>query len=187
MPKYLTTTEGGICQKAQKTITLGVVMDLIFKPVEKEDELINCVTVIRESFLTVAEEFNLTVENAPINPAFIELDWLIKMKEKGIALFGVYNEDTQIGFVAIEKAKEGRYYMEKLAVLPEFRHKGYGRRIMDFVCDYIRSNGGREIGIGIINENSILKQWYQNYGFREDELKKFAHLPFTVCLMSKEI
>lgn len=51
-------------------------MDLIFKSVEKEDELINCATVIRESFLTVAEKFNLTVENVPTNPAFIELDWL---------------------------------------------------------------------------------------------------------------
>lgn len=173
--------------ESSKNNYFGSCNGLIFKPVENEDELINCVAVIRESFLTVAEEFKLTVENAPTNPAFIELDWLIKMKEKGIALFGVYNEDTQIGFVAIERAKEGRYYMEKLAVLPEFRHKGYGRRIMDFVCDYIRSNGGGKIGIGIINENSILKQWYQNYGFQEDELKKFAHLPFTICLMSKEI
>ena len=58
---------------------------------------------------------------------------------------------------------------------------------MDYVVDYVRKNGGKRIGIGIINENSILKQWYENYGFREIELKRFAHLPFTVCLMSKEI
>lgn len=160
---------------------------MVFKQVEEDADLKKCLEVIRESFLTVAKEFKLTIENAPTNPAFIKLNDLIKMREKGIVMFGVFNEDTQIGFVAVEKASEDTYYMEKLAVLPEFRHKGYGKMIMDYVSDFVRNNGGKRIGIGIINENSRLKQWYQNCGFREVELKNFGHLPFTVCLMSKEI
>lgn len=162
-------------------------MGLVFKQISKDAELKECVDVIRASFLTVAKEFNLTLENAPTNPAFIKFDTLLKMREKGIALFAVFHADTQIGFVAIEKADEDTYYMEKLAVLPEFRHRGYGRMIMDFVSDFVRKNGGKRIGIGIINENTVLKQWYENYGFREIERKKYQHLPFTVCLMSKEI
>lgn len=162
-------------------------MGLVFKQIKKDAELKKCVDVIRESFLTVAKEFNLTVENAPTNPAFIKFNDLLKMREKGIVMFGVFHENTQIGFVAVEKAGEDTYYMEKLAVLPEFRHRGYGRMIMDYVVDFVRKNGGKRVGIGIINENTILKQWYQNYGFREIELKRFAHLPFTVCLMSKEV
>jgi len=162
-------------------------MGLVFKQISKDAELKECVDVIRASFLTVAKEFNLTMENAPTNPAFIKFDALLKMREKSIAMFAVLHADTQIGFVAIEKANEDTYYMEKLAVLPEFRHRGYGRMIMDFVSDFVRKNGGKRIGIGIINENTVLKQWYENYGFREIERKKFQHLPFTVCLMSKEI
>lgn len=162
-------------------------MGLVFKQIEEDADLKKCLEVIRESFLTVAKEFKLTIENAPTNPAFIKFSDLLKMREKGIVMFGVFNEESQIGFVAIEKAGEDTYYMEKLVVLPEFRHRGYGKRIMDYVVDYVRKNGGKRIGIGIINENSILKQWYENYGFREIELKRFAHLPFTVCLMSKEI
>ncbi|HHU51217.1 MAG TPA: GNAT family N-acetyltransferase [Firmicutes bacterium] len=162
-------------------------MGLVFKQISKDAELKECVDVIRASFLTVAKEFNLTMENAPTNPAFIKFDALLKMREKGIAMFAVLHADTQIGFVAIKKANEDTYYMEKLAVLPEFRHRGYGRMIMDFVSDFVRKNGGKRIGIGIINENTVLKQWYENYGFREIERKKFQHLPFTVCLMSKEI
>lgn len=102
-------------------------------------------------------------------------------------MFAVFDEEKQVGFVVIEKAKEDTYYMEKLAVLPEFRHRGYGKIIIEHVSDYVIKNGGKRIGIGIINENTILKKWYLNYGFREIELKKFDHLPFTVCLMSKEI
>lgn len=162
-------------------------MDLRFKQVSKDEELSKCLDVIRTSFLTVAEEFNLTMEKAPTNPAFIGLKELFKMREKGIAMFAVYHEGIQIGFVAIEKAKDDTYYMEKLAVLPEYRHRGFGKMIMKYVSDYVSKNGGKKIGIGIINENTILKKWYLNYGFREIELKKFNHLPFTVCLMNKEI
>jgi hypothetical protein len=59
--------------------------------------------------------------------------------------------------------------------------------VMKYVSDYVIKNGGKRIGIGIINENTFLKKWYLNYGFSEIKLKKFKHLPFTVCLMSKEI
>lgn len=162
-------------------------MNLKFKQVSKDEELVKCLDVIRTSFLTVAEEFNLTIENAPTNPAFIGLNELLKMREKGIVMFAVYDKEKQVGFVAIEKAKDDTYYMEKLAVLPEFRHKGFGKMIMEYISDYVSKNDGKRIGIGIINENTILKKWYLNYGFREIELKKFDHLPFTVCLMSKEI
>lgn len=162
-------------------------MDLRFKQVSEDEELNKCLDVIRTSFLTVAGEFKLTIENAPTNPAFIGINHLVKMRQKGIAMFAVYHEDIQIGFVAIEKAKDDTYYMEKVAVLPEFRHRGFGKMIMNYVADYVSKNGGKRIGIGIINENTILKKWYLNYGFKEIELKKFDHLPFTVCLMSKEV
>lgn len=33
-----------------------------------------CAEVIRDSFMTVANDFKLTKENAPTNPAFIEID-----------------------------------------------------------------------------------------------------------------
>ena len=130
-----------------------------------------CVKVIRNSFITVANHFNLTKENAPINPAFIEIDALNKMYEKNIDMFIVLENDVYIGFVAIEKANNEIYYMEKLAILPEYRHKGYGKKI----------------SIGIINENDILKKWYLSYGFIETETKVFKHLPFTVCFMEKKI
>jgi hypothetical protein len=61
-------------------------MDLRFKQVSKDEELSKCLDVIRTSFLTVAEEFNLTIENAPTNPAFIGINHLVKMREKGIAM-----------------------------------------------------------------------------------------------------
>jgi ribosomal protein S18 acetylase RimI-like enzyme len=35
-------------------------------------------------------------------------------------------------------------------------------------------------------ENTRLKRWYEGYGFRETAVKKYPHLPFTVCEMDRE-
>ena len=99
----------------------------------------------------------------------------------------MFHDGRQIGFVAIEKASDEFYYMEKLAVLPEYRHRGFGKKLMDFVSDYVKAKNGKKISIGIINENSRLKTWYQAYGFEETGLYQFEHLPFVVCFMEKEV
>lgn len=139
--------------------------------------------VVREAFLTVAEEFNITKENAPSNGAFIKTDALRSLCEKGLKLFDVWQDGERVGFFALEDAGEGVFYIEKLSVLPGRRHNGIGRSILDFSVGYAKRHSCRKISIAIVNEHSVLKRWYENYGFNEVRLKKFEHLPFTVCFM----
>ncbi|RYD01692.1 hypothetical protein N752_29390 [Desulforamulus aquiferis] len=87
----------------------------------------------------------------------------------------------------MKHAKLGTYYLEKLCILPNYRHNGYGKDILNYCEQYVLKNRGVRISIGIINENSILKEWYINNGYYEIEIKKIGHLPFTVCLMNKEL
>lgn len=44
-----------------------------------------------------------------------------------------------------------------------------------------------KIKIGIVEENTILKEWYEKIGFVHTGTKKFEHLPFTVGFMEIEI
>ena len=74
-----------------------------------------------------------------------------------------------------------------MAVLPSVRRNGYGGKLVSFAIDYVRRNGGTRIGLGMMNEHTISKEWYLGLGFREVELKMFLHLPFTVCFMEKEL
>lgn len=148
------------------------------------DKVIN---VIREAYQTVADEFGITRENGATNPAFIELKHLIEMDNKGIEMYGAFIKNKCMGFVGIENAGNGIFYLEKLAVIPEYRHKGYGKKLMDFVFGRVKSLGGERISIGIIEEHKVLKKWYIAYGFKEAEIKKIPHLPFTVCLMAKNV
>ncbi|WP_217636906.1 GNAT family N-acetyltransferase [Dendrosporobacter quercicolus] len=152
-----------------------------------EQELSNVVNILRVSFNTVAAEFNLTKENAATNAAFIEIHDLLEMKKKDIDMLGLYLCETQIGFVAVEETKQKTYYMEKLSILPKYRHKGYGKKLMDYVFKYVKRMGGEKVSIGIINQNYILKNWYLEYGFIEKTIKKYPHLCFEVCLMEKKV
>ncbi|EHQ91164.1 GNAT family N-acetyltransferase [Desulfosporosinus youngiae] len=154
------------------------------KEITTEESLANSLKVIKDSFITVARQLSLTEENCPSNPAFTNLENLKKMKDKDIRMFGLFEKGNQIGFVAIEKTDD-IFYIERLSVLPGYRHKGYGKLLIDFVFNYVKAQGAKKVSIGIINENSVLKNWYIMYGFNETGLKRYEHLPFTVCFMEK--
>lgn len=162
-------------------------MDLIYKLVNNDQEMTDSLNIIRESFATVAADFNLTRENAPTNPAFIEIAHLQEMQKKGILMLGGFCEMLQIGFVAIEKNENNSYHMERLAVLPEYRHKGYGRQIVEHVTKYVAIQGGESVLISVIGDHTILKSWYHELGFIEFDTKLFSHLSFPVCYMKKRI
>jgi ribosomal protein S18 acetylase RimI-like enzyme len=159
----------------------------VIKEIEKDESLGACVEIIRQSFRTVAEELNLTSENTPTHPSFITLDQLEELRQKGLVFYGYFLEDSQVGFVAMEKADDSLYYLENLAVLPEYRHNGYGRELVRFVLDRAAEDGAKKLSIGIIDEQTVLKDWYKDIGFRETGTKKFDHLPFTVGFMEIDL
>ena len=159
----------------------------MIRKITGDNGLQESIKVIRDSFITVAAELGLNEENCPTHPAFISLAKLKRLREKGAETFCLFHHSRQIGFVAVEKASGTRYYMEKLAVLPEYRHRGFGKRLMDFVFDYVEQRNGSTVSIGTINEHSVLKNWYSNYGFAETGAKRFEHLPFEVCFMEKKV
>jgi diamine N-acetyltransferase len=159
----------------------------IIKQLITIEEITRSVDVLRRSFKTVADQFHLNKSNAPTNAAFIKSESLVEMANKGVKLYGLFLTEKQIGFVAYENAGNGIYYLEKLAVLPDYRHNGYGKQLVDFAFHKVKEEEGKEISIGIINENQILKEWYIKYGFIETGIKKFNHLPFTVCFLKKSV
>ena len=156
------------------------------REIKGEHDLKSSVKVIRDSFSTVAVEFKLTQDNCPTHPSLMSLDKLLELEKKA-RLFGLFLANMQVGFVAIEKADDTLYYMDKLAVLPEYRHKGCGRKLVEFVLDDVKEHKGERVALGMIDESEVLKNWYQQLGFKEMGTKNFEHLPFTVCFMEKSL
>lgn len=145
--------------------------------------------VIRQSFAVVAEDFGLTKENAPTNPAFISYEQFCTYFEKDIVLYGLSKDDAIVGCVAIEKSSRNEhcYFIERLAVLPEEQHQGYGKRLLDWAVQAVRDRRGNRVEIGIISEHAVLKKWYLDYGFFITGTKRFEHLPFEVCFLSMDL
>jgi len=143
--------------------------------------------VIRRSFASVARDFNLTKENCPTFTGFITDKKLSDELQDGYIPFGYFSDGILVGVVLIQDRSEGIYKMKHLAVLPEYRHFGYGKSLLDFCKEKVMSLGGNKITIGIIEENTVLKEWYVKNGFFHIGTEKYKNLPFTVGYMEWEV
>ena len=150
-------------------------------------ELDHGAEVIRDSFKTVALELGLNRDNIPNHPSFMTAEQLREQIEKGIKFFGLFLDGEQIGSVAVEKSDDSVFFLQKLAVLPEYRQEGYGRKLTEFVIDYVKNNGCKKLALGIWDRQTGLKDWYLRLGFKVNSIRDFEHLPLTVCLMDMEI
>ncbi|MDK2868404.1 MAG: diamine N-acetyltransferase [Clostridiales bacterium] len=146
-----------------------------------------CLDVIHKSFLTVAEESGLTKENAPTNGAYIPLKRLEDEFEKGTMMYGLYDQDKIVGFIQLKDKGDHIFEIGKLSVLPEYRHKGYGKMLLDFAKDKAIAAGGKVIEIGIKEDNLRLKDWYTQYGFVHTGTSRFPHVIFEVGFMALKL
>jgi ribosomal protein S18 acetylase RimI-like enzyme len=161
-------------------------MSYVIRMIE-DHELEECAAVIRAGFLTVAEDFGITKENAPTNGAFLQAVRLFEEKTKGHFMYAAVQEAKIIGYMQMEKSTPELYFLQKLVVLPEYRHMGIGRALLDFAKEKVAEWKGNKISIGIIEENTVLKDWYLSYGFEPTATRKFEHLPFTVGFMELKL
>ena len=140
--------------------------------------------ITRKSFQDVADRFGLTPENAPRHPSNCTVDWIRNDMEDGVIYFAIEKENCVVGCVALEKANSEVCYLERLAVLPNQRRRGFGKSLVNHVLSEAELLGVNYVSIGIIAEQAELKDWYKRLGFVEGESKEFPHLPFRVTFMS---
>lgn len=154
----------------------------------KDKEQLNiCLDIIRNSFATVAKEFSLTESNCLSHTAFMTIDKLEKQFDDNRPMFLFYQEDIPVGYFSLTKCNDGEWELNNLAVLPEFRHSGIGKALIDYAVARVKNYDGNKISIGIIEENTKLKEWYLKLGFKHISTRKFEHLPFTVGFMELEV
>jgi len=152
-----------------------------------ESDIDTLVTLLRGSFRDVAERFELTIENCPKNLAFCTKERIKSDFDKGLIYYILEKDGQPCGCVAMEKASPDVCYLQRLAVLPQHRKKGYGKALVNQIFDQAKKNGAKKLEIGIISEDTKLKNWYSQFGFVQKATKKFDHLPFIVAFMSSEI
>ena len=152
------------------------------------DDIAAIARLIRVAFADVAERFQVTRENCPKHPSNCEPDWIESAMNEGVQFYVLEDERILCGCVALEQPENpGVCYLERLAVLPQYRHQGFGKRLVEYVETKAKNFGLQRMEIGIIAEQHDLRTWYERLGFVVTGEKEFEHLPFRVAFMAKEL
>ena len=155
----------------------------------KREEIPVCVEIIRKSFKTVADAHGFTEENAPRFTAFAtneeRLCWQLEGEHRPMFVY----EDGGIlcGYYSLLMQENGECELNNLAVLPEYRHKGIGRELLKHAADEARKAGCKVMNIGIVEENQVLRKWYEATGAVHLGTHKFDFFPFTCGYMKMDL
>lgn len=143
--------------------------------------------IVSESNKDIAQKFKITKKNNPKHPSFYTKKWVLADIKKGEEYFIFKEKDINKGCVAFEQPNNTTAYMNRLCVLPMYRHNKIGQSLISYILEYSRSKNIHMVSIGIIADHHVLKAWYSTLGFTEVKTQKFDHLPFDVTYMKYEL
>lgn len=146
----------------------------MIKEIDK-NELDECVNVIRESFLTVADEFGFTVDNAPRFTAFAtsreRLEWHLNGEHR--PMYAFYDNGTIVGYYSLLLQENHECELNNLCVLPTYRYKKIGEKLLESAFKVSKELNCTKMNIGIVEENKVLRNlisflllvdiWKRNY------------------------
>ncbi len=99
-----------------------------------------------------------------------------------------YTEGGSIaGYFSLLLLEGGGCELNNLCVLPEQRHRGVGSKLLGCAFETARGLGCSKMEIGIVEENAVLRRWYEGFGFVHTGVKKFEFFPFTCGYMEREL
>lgn len=146
------------------------------------DRYPECLAVLRAGFATVVDDYGITSENTPSNPAFWGEDAVASVVGRGFSLFAVEDAAGIAGcaFAGPSRSRPGTWGLRHLAVLPGARHRGYGEALVAEAARRARGDGAHTLAIGIVAENTALAAWYHRLGFTTVDRTRYDGLVFTV-------
>ena len=158
----------------------------IIKEVSEKD-IAECVKVIKDSFITVANEFGFTSENASRFTAFATTEdrllWHLFGEHR--PMYAFYDNDTIVGYYSLLLQDNNECEINNLCVIPAYRHKGIGAELLSHAFRTAKELNCNKINIGIVEENKVLRKWYESFGFVHTGTQKFDFFPFTCGYMEK--
>ena len=160
----------------------------MIKAVDRNN-IVECVSVIKESFLTVADEFGFTIENAPRFTAFAtteeRLNWHLLGEHR--SMYAFVEDGAIIGYYSLLLQENNQCELNNLCVIPAYRHNGIGEELLKHAFKVAQELNCNKMNIGIVEENKVLRKWYESFGFKHTGVQKFAFFPFACGYMEKDL
>lgn len=145
------------------------------------------VAVICKSFMTVADEFGFTRENAPRFTAFATTEerLVYQLEQEHRLMSAYYSDGRMVGYYSLLKQNEEECELNNLCVLEEYRHKKIGEQLLEHAFAEAGKMGCSQINIGIVEENVKLRKWYEAHGVEHIGTENYDFFPFTCGYMKK--
>ena len=155
----------------------------------KKTEVPECVKVIRESFLTVAKKFHFTAANAPRFGAFAtnEERLYYQFEHENRPMYAYFENEKIVGYYSLAIQEDKKCELNNLCVLPEYRHRKIGEELLMNSFEKAKELSCTKMSIGIVEENTVLRNWYEKNGFLHTGTKKFDFFPFTCGYLEKSL
>lgn len=153
----------------------------------KSEDIPVCADLIQKSFITVANALGFTETNAPGFTGFaITSEKLYRQMDNENRQMYVFEENGILcGYYSLLIQNNEECELNHLAVLPEYRHNGIGKKLLNHAFDMARNAGCKIVNIGIVEENTVLRRWYAQNGAIHVGTKKYDFFPFTCGIMKK--
>ena len=160
----------------------------MIREMEKKDIPV-CVDVIKMAFMTVADAFGFTADCAPRFTAFAvsedSLTWQYENEHR--PMYAYYDTDKMVGYYSLAWLENKECELNNLAVLPSYRHRGIGNQLLLHSFGEARKMECTTMKISIVEENVVLRSWYEAHGFIHTGTQKFDCFPFTCGYMRKKL
>lgn len=89
---------------------------------------------------------------------------LLAEYKSGHMFFVSLKDDTFIGVLRLMR-RDDHYQIKDIAVLPEYKHKGYGKELIEFAKTKAKELGANKISLGFFDDNLPLRKWYEKQSF----------------------
>lgn len=113
----------------------------------------------------------LNISLLSLNESFSE-DAFLKELSNPVAKYLVAKSNNVIvGFIGIWTILDEAHIMN-IAVHPQFRNRGIGSLILEFLISKLESFGLKSITLEVRSSNIVAQSLYEKYGFKEEGIRK---------------
>lgn len=94
--------------------------------------------------------------------------WIPFLESKDNKSFVMVDRESYLGTAAVTSGENKESFeMVSLYILPECFGRGYGKLLLDFVIDRLRSDGCKEVYLWVLDENVKAQKFYKNNMFEK--------------------
>lgn len=151
-----------------------------------EGEAESVATLIRLGFQDIIKRFKLSPERCPDFIGHCQTEWIQNCITKGFHYYLIEEQGNACGCIGI-KMMSWLCLIQVLAVLPDFRRRGFGRQLIEYVEGEAKLRGLTRIGLDMVAKNRQLCHWYRRLGFETTQTGTRDNLPFLIRYMAKDV